>query len=47
MNRYKLVYDNGEFNYVSDVIYADSLDEAEKEFIAKWGVKHPELIETR
>ena len=47
MNRYKLAYYNGEFNCIRDVIYATSLAEAEKEFIAKWGVKHPELIETR
>lgn len=47
MNKYKLAYDNGEFNCIRDVIYANSLAEAEKEFINKWGVRHPELIETK
>ena len=44
MNKYNIKYDNGEFNYINDNIYADSADEAKRMFIRKWGVANEHAI---
>lgn len=47
MQKYRVVYDNGEFNYINDNIYADSVDEAIRLFISKWGVANEHAVTVR
>ena len=44
MTKYNIRYDNGEFNYINDNIFADSPEEAKRLFISKWGVANEHAI---
>lgn len=44
MNKYNCFYDNGTFNCINDNIYADSVEEAKRLFVVKWGVANPDAV---
>jgi len=44
LNKYNCFYDNGTFCCINDNIYADSIEEAIRLFICKWGVANPYAV---
>jgi len=47
MNKYNCFYNNGTFNCINDNIYADSMEEAKRLFIQKWGIVNSDALQIK